>query len=180
MSYTLEDFCRDANAALKADNGPASRQKIRVLLEDLLANKDFVETAVGDGVEIGVHTLYRDPELDFVVLAHVNDVARKSPPHDHGTSWAVYGQAKGYTDMTEYDRLDGGSGVGKADIKLVKSYRLTPGKAGVFDVGDIHAIDYPDGARFVRVTGTALEEVARLKFDMAAGEAQEIASQGVN
>jgi hypothetical protein len=41
----------------------------------------------------GRHTLYEDPELGFVVLSHVNAKAAKSPPHDHGASWAIYGQA---------------------------------------------------------------------------------------
>ncbi len=29
--------------------------------------------------------------------------------------------------------------------------------AGIFDVGDLHSIDYPEGARFARVTGTDLD-----------------------
>ena len=44
------------------------------------------------------------------------------------------------------------------------------------DVNWRHEIDYPDGARFVRVTGTDLERVPRLKFDLAKGEAQVIES----
>ena len=37
--------------------------------------------------------------------------------------------------------------------------------------GDVHAIDYPDGSRFVRVTGRDLDHVKRLKYDEAAGKA---------
>jgi hypothetical protein len=25
-------------------------------------------------------------------------------PHDHGNSWAIYGQALGWTEMTEWER----------------------------------------------------------------------------
>jgi hypothetical protein len=57
-----------------------------------------------------------------------------------------------------------------------RRYRLEPGKAGVYDVGAIHAIDYPDGARFVRVTGTDLEHVPRLKYDLGKGRAEVIKS----
>lgn len=39
-----------------------------------------------------------------------------------------------------------------------------------------HAIDYPDGARFVRVAGTDLERVPRLKYDLAMGRAEAIES----
>jgi hypothetical protein len=40
----------------------------------------------------------------------------------------------------------------------------------------IHSIDYPDGARFVRVTGTDLERVPRLKFNLKTNEAEVIES----
>jgi len=58
----------------------------------------------------------------------------------------------------------------KAKLEQVKSYRLEPGHAGIYDVGAIHAIDYPEGSRFVRVTGRDLDYVERLKFDTAAGK----------
>ena len=128
----------------------------------------------------GVRQLYLDPDFDFVVLAHVNKDARKSPPHDHGSSWAIYGQATEHTDMSEYRRVDGNSGAGDAELEHVRTYRLTPGLAGLYDVGAIHSIDYPEGARFVRVTGTDLEAVERLKFDTARGRAEVIQSIGVN
>ena len=141
-----------------------------------LANPAFVDEAVGPGAPTGTRKLYEDKEQGFVVLAHCNPKPHKSPPHDHGSSWAVYGQAVKYTDMSEFRRLDGGQGAGEANLEKVKSYRLEPGHAGVYDVGAIHAIDYPDGSRFVRVTGRDLDYVQRLKFDTAAGKAITIES----
>lgn len=178
MAYSFDQFCRDAHDALEADPGRGGKEKIRSQLEKLLQNEDFVVETCGPQAEIGVHQLYRDPDLDFVVLAHINDAPRTSPPHDHGSSWAIYGQASEYTDMSEYKRLDGGSGAGEAKIEKLKTYRLTPGHAGLYDVGAIHAIDYPAGARFVRVTGTDLAAVERLKFDMDGGKAEVIQSVG--
>jgi hypothetical protein len=176
MAYTLDAFVKDTQAALKADTGPGGREKVRVLLEKLLANPAFVDEAVGPAAPIGTRKLYEDKELSFVVLAHCNPKPHKSPPHDHGASWAVYGQAVSYTDMSVYKRLDGGQGAGEARLERVKSYRLEPGHAGVYDVGAIHAIDYPEGSRFVRVTGRDLDYVQRLKFDTAAGKAITIES----
>jgi predicted metal-dependent enzyme (double-stranded beta helix superfamily) len=176
MPYTLDTFCRDCSAALKADTGRGGREKVRGLLERLLADQDFVAAHVA-AAPPGRHTLYEDPELGFVVLAHVNSAGGKSPPHDHGASWAVYGQVSQYTDMTEWRRTAGGAGEpGPAALDVARRYRLEPGHAGLYDVRDIHAIDYPDGARFVRVTGTDLENVPRLKFDLKRGEAQIIES----
>ena len=171
MTYTLDAFIVDAKTALKNHSGPAGREQVRVLLETLLANPSFVDEAVGPGAPSGTRKLYEDKDLGFVVLAHCNPKPHKSPPHDHGSSWAVYGQAIKYTDMTEYRRLDGGQGAGEAQLEKVKNYRLEPGHAGVYDVGAIHAIDYPEGSRLVRVTGRDLDYVRRLKFDTAAGKA---------
>ena len=176
MTYTLDSFVKDAQAALRASNGPASREQVRLLLEKLLANKQFVNEAVGPSAPMGTRKLYEDKDLGFVVLAHCNAKAHKSPPHDHGSSWAVYGQAVSHTDMSEFRRLDAGTGAGEAKLEKVRSYRLEPGHAGVYDVGAIHAIDYPEGSRFVRVTGRDLDYVQRLKFDTAAGKAIAIES----
>jgi len=170
MTYTLDAFVTDAKSALQTTNGPAGREKVRLLLEKLLGNQAFVDDAVGPAAPIGTRKLYEDKDLGFVVLAHCNPKPHKSPPHDHGSSWAVYGQAVKHTDMSEYERLDGGNGAGEAKLEQVKSYRLEPGHAGIYDVGAIHAIDYPEGSRFVRVTGRDLDYVERLKFDTAAGK----------
>ena len=180
MTYTLDGFVKDAQAALKTDTSPGGREKVRLLLEKLLTNKQFVDQAVGPAAPMGTRKLYVDKDQGFVVLAHVNAKPHKSPPHDHGASWAVYGQAIKYTDMSEFKRIDGGNGAGEAKLEKVKSYRLEPGHAGIYDVGAIHAIDYPEGSRFVRVTGRDLDLVQRLKFDTAAGKAITIESESAS
>jgi hypothetical protein len=171
MAYTLDAFCRDCAASLRADPGAGGKETVRRDLERLLAEKAFVAEHCGPDAKQGVHTLYRDPKLGFCVLAHINRAPRTSPPHDHGSSWAIYGQATAHTDMTEYRRVDGGSGPGAASLEVSRRYRLKPGQAGLFDVGAIHAIAYDDDARFVRVTGADLEHVPRLKFDLENGTA---------
>ena len=177
MGYGLDEFCRDSHDVLARDNSPVGREIVRKSLEKLLANKNFVEEVCGENAPVGVTELYRDDELEFVVLAHVNDTPHTSPPHDHGTSWAVYGQAKEYTDMSEFSRSDGGDSDGDAKIELVKTYRLEPGQAGLYDVREIHAIDHPAQACFVRVTGRPLENEPRLRYDMQAGKADFISNR---
>src|SRR5262249_48461607 len=93
MAYELDQFISDCRSSLKRDPGPTGREQVRVKLEELLRNKDFVEKYCGDDVERGLKVLYEDPDMKFQVLAHINDKARVSPPHDHGASWAIYGQA---------------------------------------------------------------------------------------
>ena len=175
MAYTLGEFCADCRRALAADAGHAGRERVRALLERLIADRDFVRAALGPDAPVGRRTLYEDPELGFVVLTYVQDEAHKSPPHDHGTSWAAYGQVEAGAEMTEYRRTDPGDD-DDARLEEVRRYRLEPGKAGLYDTGAIHAIDYPAGARFVRVTGRDLEREPRLRFDLAGRKAIRIES----
>src|SRR6476646_4801854 len=156
MAYELDQFIADCRNFLKRDPGPAGREQVRAHLERLLSNNDFVETYCGDQVPRGLNVLYEDPELKFQVLAHINDKARVSPPHDHGASWAIYGQAK---------------------LSPEKKYRLNPGEAGIYQDGKIHSIDYPDKSRFVRVTGTNLDKIARIRIDLKSGEVHQMTPQ---
>ena len=175
MPYDLDQFIADCRAALTRDPGPAGREQVRLRLERLLANTDFVAATCGDDAPRGLKVLYEDKDLGFQVLAHVNDKARKSPPHDHGASWAIYGQATKHTDMIEWARVSGDDK--HAELKEVKRYRLNPGQAGIYADGAIHSIDYPERARFIRVTGTNLDKIDRVRFDLATGEVHRMTPQ---
>jgi len=177
MKYDLDRFIADCRTILARDPGPAGREAVRVQLERLLQNQDFIREYCGEQVPRGLKVLYEDPKLGFQILAHINDKARKSPPHDHGDSWAIYGQATHYTDMTEWERLDDGSDPNDAKLKPAKTYRLMPGHAGIYQDGKIHSIDYPDNARFVRVTGTNLDQINRVRFDLASGKVEQMTPQ---
>ena len=47
-----------------------------------------------------------------------------------------------------------------------RQYRLDPGNAGYFDSHKIHSIHFPDGGRFIRVTGTDLTELNTNQFSL--------------
>jgi predicted metal-dependent enzyme (double-stranded beta helix superfamily) len=176
MDYDLDAFVSDCRSILARDGGPVGREEVRLKLERLLQNQDFVKQYCEDASR-GLHVLYEDPKLGFQVLAHINDKARVSPPHDHGASWAIYGQATHYTDMIEWEREDNGADPNHAELKPAKKYRLLPGHAGIYQDGKIHSIDYPDYSRFVRVTGTNLDKIKRVRFDLKTGEVQQMTPQ---
>jgi len=150
---------------------------VRQNLERLLANKAFIAACCGDDQPRGLKVLYEDPKLGFQVLAHINDKARVSPPHDHGESWAIYGQAKLWTDMIEWKRDDDGKDQKHAKMSPEKKYRLNPGQAGIYQNGAIHSIDYPDKSRFVRVTGVNLDNINRIRIDLKTGEVHQMTPQ---
>lgn len=166
MAYTLEQFCDECRDIIRGDRGDAGREDIRANLGRLLANESFLAEHCGAEAERGVHLLYRDEETDFHVLAHIYENGTESPPHDHGSSWAVYGQAVGHTDMTVWERKDDGRVEGHAVVEPARRFRLEAGDVGCFNPGDIHSIRFPDGARFVRVTGTDLNTLGQARYNL--------------
>ena len=165
MNYSLENFCMDTKASLLSDPGSSGRRAVRAHLEKLLLNEVFIAKYL-ETQNRGKKVLFHDPETGFYVNAHGTDEGnRKGKPHDHGQSWAVYGQATGLTNMTVWDRTDDGSDPKLAQITERETFPLTPGKAALFDTGIIHSTAHPTAARWVRVTGTNLDLIERHAYD---------------
>lgn len=165
MAYGLEDFCSDAHDALLADSGHDGRERVRQHLEALLANQAFVAGYLANAAA-GKEILHHDPETGFYVMVHgSDDYDRVGKPHDHGESWAIYGQATGLTEMTEWRRLDDGKSEHRAELEVAKKFTLTPGVVALFDSGTIHSTAHPQPARWVRVTGTDLDHIRRFRYD---------------
>ncbi|HUT47766.1 MAG TPA: hypothetical protein VM325_00370 [Alphaproteobacteria bacterium] len=162
-SYSLETFCDDCRANVKA--GAAGREQVRKDVERLLAEDGFVAEHFGPDAEPGIRVLHTDPDTGFQVLAHIYAEGKDSPPHDHGTSWAVYGQAVKHTDMKVWRRTDDGGQAGRAEVEVDQTFRLDPPMAGTFEPGQIHSIHFPAGASFLRVTGADLKKIPTRRFD---------------
>ena len=171
MGYSLVEFCDDVREILRERDDRDGRERVRQKLEALLDDRDFCAKYVGPGNDAGMEQIYEDPEVRFCVLAYNMTEPRTSPPHDHGASWAVYGQASGHTDMTVWSEPDGGG-----RLEPVRRFRLAAGQAGLFDVREIHSIDYTAGAKFVRVTGVDMTDQERRVFDPETGEVREMQS----
>ena len=166
MGYTLQDFCAEIHDILETTNNLEGREKVRQKLVKLLQNENFVESFCGADKKPGVYKLNEDPVTGAVVLSHVMGEGRTSPPHDHGKSWAIYGQATAHTIMTEWELTSEEPSDDRQILRETKKYRLNPGQVGLFDIGKIHSIEYPDGARFVRVTGVNLDYINRKTYNL--------------
>jgi hypothetical protein len=138
MGYTLERFSRECHRILAADPGVEGRKKVCALVQDVLKDEDFVATHLHDGVPER-KILYEDPELGFCILGHVNHGARESKPHDHGPTWAIYGQARGKTIMSDWSMLEPASEDKPGKVRLVREYALSPGDAHLYNEGDLHS-----------------------------------------
>ena len=163
MACTLSEFCSDARIHLK--NAPLSGAlgNIADRLRDLLSNPAFVAETFNDDMPPGRRVLHHDPDTDFYVLAHVQEGQKVGKPHSHGTSWAVYGNARAHTEMTEWRRTNPESEE-HAVLETVSKYRLGPGQTRAYGPGVIHSTAHPEKAWVIRVTGTDLDRLPRYHF----------------
>jgi predicted metal-dependent enzyme (double-stranded beta helix superfamily) len=163
MAMTLEQFSAKCHDLLKAEPGPAGREKVRALLENVLKDADFVARHLDDATPER-KILYEDPELKFCILAHHYQGAKESPPHDHGPSWAIYGQARGETEMSDYQLLEAASADKIGKVKRTRTYKLTPGVAHVYNEGDLHSPKRVTATRLIRIEGVNMDKVKRFRF----------------
>jgi hypothetical protein len=164
VSYTLEQLSAACHDALGADPGVGGRNQVCALIKQALDDKEFVAKHLGDDVPER-KVLYEDRELGFCILAHVNHGARASKPHDHGPTWAIYGQAEGETIMSDWALVEPASEDQPGKVRLVREYALSPGMAYVYNEGDLHSPRRDGTTKLIRVEGRNLEGVRRLAFE---------------
>jgi len=164
MSYTLEQFAKEVREALKAEPGPNGRKKVVDIVQNVLKDQAFVTKHLGDDVPER-KILYEDPELGFCILAHNYAGAKESNPHDHAHTWAIYGQAKGETHMSDWDKVEPATSDKPGKVKHRRVYTLTPGMAHVYHEGDLHSPRREGATKLIRIEGTNMDKVKRLSYE---------------
>lgn len=163
MATTIEQFATACRSALTADPGPAGREKLCTLVRDVLQDKSFIATYIrADGPERKV--LYEDPELGFTILAHAYQGAKNSSPHDHGPTWAIYGQASGETIMTDWECLARPTETAPGKARRIRDYKLTPGMAYLYEPGVLHSPRRESSTTLLRVEGSNLDRIKRRPY----------------
>jgi hypothetical protein len=162
-THTLESFAAACHEILMSEPGPEGRVKVASALEDVLKDDAFVTAHLVDGGPER-KVLYEDPDLGFCVLAHVYEGARESSPHDHGPSWAIYGQARGETIMTEWEVVEQATPEKPGTVRSVRVYSLKPGMAQVYNEGQLHSPKREGATRLIRIEGRNMDNVTRLAY----------------
>ena len=163
MALTLADFAARCRDVLARDGGPAGRAEVAALLREALCDEVFVAAQFGpEAPERRV--VYEDPQLGFCILAHEYKGAKESPPHDHAASWAIYGQAQGETAMSDWELVEPATPEQPGRVRWLRDYVLRPGDAHVYNEGDLHSPSRAGPTRLIRLEGTNLEKVRRLKY----------------
>ncbi len=163
MGYTLEQLAADIRTTLAADPGPAGKAAICGYVSRSLTDPEFLakhlrERAPGANPR---EILYQDPQLGFCICGHVYEGAANGSPHDHGPSWAIYGQAEGVTEMTDWRIVERGSAGKPTLVEPERTYELRPGEAHFYDVGAVHSPKRPGRTKLVRIEGENLDNVRR-------------------
>jgi hypothetical protein len=162
MAYDLKQFCADLNDIVKT-KGQSGLSDIAERLKRLLANPAFVAETFTQEMPPGKRVLFHDVETDTYVLAHVQAAKKTGAPHSHGASWAVYGNARGYTEMTEWRRVSAPEEE-RAVLEVADRYRIEAGEARAYGPHVIHSTAQPEQAWVIRVTGTDLDVLPRFHF----------------
>ena len=166
MTYTLDQFGMELTATLEA-KGLGGLNDIALNLQRLLKNPDFVAATFNDAMEPGKRVLFHDPLSGAYVQAHVHAGGKRGKPHSHGASWAVYGNAKEVTEMTEWRRVNP-EGEPRAVLEPVSHYALGPGQSRAYGPHVIHSTAHPKKAWVIRIIGTKLSEIPRYHFNSEA------------
>jgi predicted metal-dependent enzyme (double-stranded beta helix superfamily) len=163
MAYTLDAFCSESRAILQAHPLARALPQIADRLARLLANSAFVAATFSDDMAPGKRVLHHDPDTDVHVLAHVQEGGKTGKPHSHGSSWAIYGNAREVTEMTEWRRTNPESD-DHVELVATSKYGLGPGQTRAYGPGVIHSTAHPRKAWVIRVTGTDLDALPRYHF----------------
>jgi hypothetical protein len=166
MGFTLESFAADVHRILKEDPNRAGREKVRALVQEALKDEKFIATYVNDNTP-DRQIIYEDPELGFCVCAHVNRDAREANPHDHGSSWAIYGQAFGETEMSDWEVIEPAADGKPGKVRRARVYALKPGMAHIYNEGDVHSPKRVAATGLLRIEGKNTQKMKRLAYKAA-------------
>jgi len=111
--------------------------------------------------------LYEDRETGFCVCGHVYEKPAHGEPHDHGSSWAIYGLAEGDTEMTDWKIVRKGDGTNPTLVEPERKYVLRPGDAHFYDVHVIHSPKRDTVTKLVRIEGSNLDRIKRSNIKAA-------------
>jgi len=165
MTITLEDFSNQVRNFLLDDPGPNGREKARLLLQEVLVDKEFTEQHIHDD-QPQREVLYHDPDLGFAILAHVYHAAKQTQPHDHGVSWAIYGQVAGESLVQDWEIVEQASAEVPGKVRQKGARVLSPGIAITYNEGDIHSPSRQGPAKLIRIEGKHIQEVKRFSWDI--------------
>ncbi len=84
--------------------------------------------------------------------------------HDHGSSWAIYGQAIGETEMSDWEVLEPAAEDQPGKVRRARVYSLKPGMAHIYNEGDVHSPKRVTTTGLIRIEGKNTQKMKRLSY----------------
>ena len=130
-------------------------------LARLLASEAFSQRILKDEL-FDTLTLYSHPDAGLRIYAHRHSAPKEGIPHDHGSSWAIYGTLDGVTEMTEWEVLQ--SRAEGKHLRATRTYEVGDGETKSYGPHVIHSTRHLTDTVVIRVTGTDLSQIPRFHF----------------
>jgi predicted metal-dependent enzyme (double-stranded beta helix superfamily) len=179
--YTLAQFLSDVDVVVRHEPDPQVVQYVRPLLQQLLAQRDWLDEKFRRPVSGKPYTqylLYTPADEAWSLVAFVWPRGSTTPIHDHCT-WGVIGVYQGQETETLYRIVEGSVVAGKVRIAAQGTAVIYPGEVGcVVPPHDVHCVanNGSDVAVSIHVYGTNIGQQARHVFDLDTGQVKNFVS----
>ena len=169
MGYTLLELAGDIRATLNHSEASECSGDLCALVSRALTDYDFISTHLMDRIAGAGprEILFEDDKLGFCICGHVYDDKTIGQPHDHGSSWALYGQAEGTTEMTDWKIVKKGNGDEPSLVEPVCTYTMKSGDARFYGIGHVHSPKRTVPTKLIRIEGINLDHIRRSKITTA-------------
>jgi predicted metal-dependent enzyme (double-stranded beta helix superfamily) len=167
VTYDLENFAADIKAVLLEDPSEEGPSRIVPLVQRALLDQQFLMDNFGPDKPGPRHIIHEDAELGFCICVHVYHDGNNGAPHDHGPSWAVYGQVEGTTEMTHWAVVRPADDEKPALVEQYETLTLKPGEAHYYRPGAVHAPMRAGPVKLLRIEGKNLDTVTRTPIEIA-------------
>jgi len=168
MPYTLQQFSADVHAELSIDSGTDGQTRLLSFVSKALLDDNFINQHLQASDCKPRKVLYEDPDLGFCICGHVYEEGmEKVWPHDHGSTWAIYGLADGDTEMTDWEIVKQGDDCNASQVKPTRKYAMKRGDCYLYKTGAVHSPIISAGTKLIRVEGQNLDHVKRSNIEAA-------------
>jgi len=100
-----------------------------------------------------------------ITVSELTMQCQRSLPHHHGPSWAIYAQARGETEMTDYEWAIPDTEEVPGKVRPTRHYTLRPGDAQLYNEGELHAPVRTGPTSLIRIEGQDMSKIKRRRFE---------------
>ena len=161
MAFTLEQFCDQSRSLLKSQPIDAALAQMGEQLRRLLSDLEFVAKTFSESTPPGRFEIHNEPGL--YIFGEVKAPNSVNNPHDHGSTWVIYGNAKNVAQITEWRRINSASQP-HAELMATGKYSLGEGETRLSQPYAIHSTANVEKTWLVRVSAVDVETLQRYKW----------------